>query len=80
MATMNISLSDEMKTWIERQARGVRYSNTSDYIRDLVRRDQERQEAIAEIQAEIDAARESGPSKPLDLNDYIARKLAMHGG
>ncbi|MBM9593996.1 type II toxin-antitoxin system ParD family antitoxin [Roseitranquillus sediminis] len=80
MATMNISLPDEMKAWIEQQAKGVRYSNTSDYVRDLVRRDQERQEAIAEIQAEIDAARETGPAEPFDLDAFVARKLGAHGG
>ena len=42
MATMNVSLPDAMKDWVEAQARGGRYSNASDYVRDLVRRDQER--------------------------------------
>ena len=42
MATMNVSLPDAMKDWVEAQARSGRYSNASDYVRDLVRRDQER--------------------------------------
>ena len=80
MATMNISLPDEMKAWIEHQTRNSRYSNTSDYVRDLVRRDQERQTAITEIQTEIDAARESGPAEPIDLDAYLNEKLSTHGG
>jgi len=45
-ATMNISLPDQMKDWVERQTEGGRYSNSSDYVRDLIRRDQARAEQI----------------------------------
>ena len=62
MATMNISLPDAMKAWAETQTETGRYSNTSDYVRDLIRRDQERTEKIAAMQAMIDEARASGPS------------------
>ncbi len=62
MATMNVSLPDPMKDWAEAQARNGRYSNTSDYVRDLIRRDQERLGAIAELQALIDRGLESGIS------------------
>ena len=41
MATMNISLSEQMKAWAESQAGTGKYSNTSDYVRDLIRRDQD---------------------------------------
>lgn len=40
MATMNISLPDPMKTWVEDQISTGHYSNASDYMRDLIRRDQ----------------------------------------
>ncbi len=62
MATMNISLPDAMKAWAETQAETGRYSNTSDYVRDLIRRDQERAEKIAAMQAMIDEGRASGIS------------------
>ena len=38
MATMNVSLPDPMKDWVEAQTRTGRYSNASDYVRDLIRR------------------------------------------
>ena len=41
MATMNVSLPDPLKDWIEAQVKTGRYANVSDYVRDLVRRDQE---------------------------------------
>ena len=62
MATMNVSLPDPMKDWVEAQARTGRYSNASDYVRDLIRRDQERSDAIAELQTLIDQGLESGTS------------------
>jgi putative addiction module CopG family antidote len=37
MATMNISLPDEMKAHVEAQVETGRFANSSDYIRDLIR-------------------------------------------
>jgi antitoxin ParD1/3/4 len=62
MATMNVSLPDAMKNWVEAQTRGGRYSNASDYVRDLIRRDQERAAKIAGLQKAIDEGLESGVS------------------
>ena len=44
MATMNVSLPDAMKDWVEGQTQTGRYSNASDYVRDLIRRDMERRD------------------------------------
>jgi antitoxin ParD1/3/4 len=38
MAQMNISIPDKLKGWAESRVAEGRYSSTSDYIRDLVRR------------------------------------------
>ena len=62
MATMNVSLPDAMKSWVEAQTNDGRYGNASDYVRDLIRRDQDRAEAIAELQALIDEGIASGVS------------------
>ena len=62
MATMNVSLPDPMKAWVEEQSKDGRYSNASDYVRDLIRRDRERTEKIARMQALVDEARASGIS------------------
>ncbi len=54
MATMNISLPDPMRDWVQTQIQAGKYSSSSDYVRDLIRRDQEArqhqslQEAISE--------------------------------
>lgn len=60
MATMNVSLPEAMKQWVEKQARSGRYSNTSDYVRDLIRRDQEQAAKIAHMQALVTEGIESG--------------------
>lgn len=49
MATMNISLPKKMKDWVEKRAGEGSYANSSDYIRDLIRDDEERQRVYAEI-------------------------------
>jgi len=40
--TMNISLSDELKAFVDARVQARGYSSTSEYMRDLVRRDEER--------------------------------------
>ena len=62
MATMNVSLPDAMKAWVEEQAGTGRYSNASDYVRDLIRRDQERADKIVALQRLVDEAEDSGAS------------------
>jgi len=74
MATMNISLPDRMKQWVEGQAETGRYSNASDYVRDLIRRDQERAEKIAHMQALVEEARHSGIGNET-MADIRARAL-----
>jgi antitoxin ParD1/3/4 len=37
MATMNISLPDKMREWIDQQVATGRFSNASDLVRDLIR-------------------------------------------
>ena len=41
MATMNISLPEELKTFVDEQVAG-RYSTSSEYVRELIRREQDR--------------------------------------
>jgi antitoxin ParD1/3/4 len=78
MATMNVSLPDPMKDWVEAQASSGRYSNASDYVRDLIRRDQERASKLAELQSLIRAGDESGISDR-SLDDVLdaARKKVI---
>ena len=60
MATMNISLPDQMKAWVEAQTEGGKYANSSDLIRDLIRREQIKQEKIAALNEKIEEGYASG--------------------
>jgi len=42
MATMNISLPDDLKTFVDGQVAG-RYSTSSEYVRELIRKEQDKQ-------------------------------------
>ena len=63
MAQMNVSIPAALKGWAEARVAEGRYSSTSDYIRDLVRRDQEREEKLQRLRAAIDEGRASGVSE-----------------
>ena len=75
MATMNISLPHRMKAWVESRLDRAEFSNTSDYVRHLIRRDQERQEAIAAFQRAVDAGTQSGEPEEFDFKAF---KASMH--
>ena len=76
MSTMNVSLPAEMKAWVEAQSQTGRFANSSDYVRDLIRRDQARNAAIAELQAVIDAALAGGPAEAFNPDAFKARMRA----
>ena len=75
MATMNISLPGPMKAWVEEQAKSGRYANTSDVVRDLIRREQVKAEKIANMQRLIDEGRASGISE-MTMADIRAEALS----
>ena len=75
MATMNISLPDALKLWAESRTDTGMYDTTSDYVRDLIRRDQERAVAIAELQVLIDIGLASGVRTAGKLDSCWRRKL-----
>ena len=43
MASMNISVPDPMREWVQRRIESGEYASVSDYVRDLIRRDQNAQ-------------------------------------
>jgi len=53
MATMNISVPDPMKDWVQCQVNTGAYANTSDYVRDLIRQDQEHRSKLNTLQNAI---------------------------
>ncbi len=44
MSTMNVSLPDELRSYVDEQVNDGGYGSTSEYVRDLIRRDKDRQQ------------------------------------
>lgn len=76
MTTMNISLPDALKTWVDAQVREGGYGTSSEYLRELIRRDQDRSRMRALL---LDGLR-SAPAGPADaayfdaLRQHVARR------
>lgn len=79
MATMNISLPDAMREWVEAQLESGFYANNSDYIRDLIRKDQQRAAKLAVLQQAITAGLESGDTGVLDMQAIKQQARAKAG-
>ena len=77
MATMNISLPDKMKDWVEDRVQTGRYANASDYMRALVRSDQDYLARLARLQAAVTEGIESGVSSR-SLDDIWQDVSARH--
>ena len=74
MTTMNISLPDSMRTFIDQKVAEGGYSTASEYIRQLVREDQKRA-AQARLESLLMEGLESGPSIEI-TDEYWAEKKA----
>lgn len=82
MAQMNISVPEGLKKWAEQRVAEGRYSSTSDLIRDIMRRAQDEEAELAELQAAIDKGRASGiyPGTPSEIIAGIkAENRKKHG-
>lgn len=78
MATMNVSLPDPMKAWVEAQTRDGLYSNASDYVRDLIRKDQEKRKSVATLQRAVTEGIESGTAEEFDPAAFKAEMRAKY--
>ncbi|OYW55489.1 MAG: hypothetical protein B7Y80_16940 [Hyphomicrobium sp. 32-62-53] len=77
MTTMNISLPAPLKEWVTAQQASGRYSNASDYVRDLIRRDQEKIAETAHLQQLVDEGLASGVSE-LTVEDILAQAVKTY--
>lgn len=76
MAQLNLALPDRLKGWVDSRVSEGRYASASDYVRDLIRRDESEALELAELQARIDRAVVSGtdPREPSDIIEAIIAK------
>lgn len=70
MATMNISLPEPMRNWVKAQSDSGHYANSSDYVRDLIRRDQQRAAKLKAMQEAITEGLASGDPNAFDVQRF----------
>lgn len=69
MIKKSITVTDKQNAWIQSQLATGNYASDSELLRDLIRREQEKQSQIAEIRVALEAAEASGISSrsPRDI-------------
>lgn len=77
MATMNVSLPDDLKDFVDDQVECGAYGSTSEYVRDLIRRDH----GLRELRAALIEGARSAATTTADAAYFASlRREALIGG
>ena len=76
MSTMNISLPDALKSFVDGQVSQRGYGTSSEYIRELIRKDQDRQQ----LRSLLLAGAASAPAAPADAVYFDGLRAAVRAG
>jgi len=74
-----ITLTEQQNAWIAAQIAAGHYTNDSEAIRDLIRREQERDIGLAAIRQALVEGEESGEPESFDFAAFRRRMTAQHG-
>lgn len=74
-----ITVTDQQDNWIKMQIAAGEFTNDSEYIRDLIRRDQAGQADLEAIRAALIEAENSGEPQPFDGGLFKQEMIAKHG-
>ncbi len=74
-----ITLTDQLDNWVKAQINAGHYTNDSEYIRDLIRREQQRSAEIEAIRSALIEGEASGAPRSFDPAAFKQRMLAAHG-
>ena len=74
-----ITVTDQQDGWIKAQIEAGHYTNDSEYIRDLIRREQERNTEVEAIRAALREGEASGQPHAFDPKAFKQRMLSTHG-
>lgn len=69
---MNISLPESFKAFVEERVEAGGYSTSSEYLRDLIRRDYEREHIRALIRHGVES-----PHRPVDEKFWTTKKKRL---
>ncbi len=81
MATVRktITLTDRQDAWVKAQIDGGHYTNDSEYIRDLIRREQERSAEVEAIRQALIEGENSGEPRRFNPAAFKERMQIAHG-
>ncbi|MEO8143303.1 MAG: type II toxin-antitoxin system ParD family antitoxin [Betaproteobacteria bacterium] len=79
MSTMNVSLPNSLKDFVDDRVRKDGYSTSSEYVRELIRADQLRQ-AEQQLVAMLRAGIESGEGIPITKSYWVRKRKALRRG
>ncbi len=68
----SITFTSQQDSWIKLRIQNGDFTNDSEYVRDLVRKDQERNMKLLELKQSIDEGFQSGRSN-IRISDIIAK-------
>ncbi|MBU1296092.1 MAG: type II toxin-antitoxin system ParD family antitoxin [Gammaproteobacteria bacterium] len=68
MHRKTITLTEQQNNWVKSQIESGYFGNDSEYIRDLIRKDQQAKERLAILRQALVEGESSGESKPLDIS------------
>ena len=74
-----ITLTEQQDSWVKAQINAGHYTNDSEYIRDLIRREQERSAEIEAIRSALIEGEASGEPRLFDATAFKQRMLTAHG-
>ena len=77
MAKISISMTDNMEAHVQDRVKSGDYNNVSEYFRDLVRRDLDRQSAEDRLRMMLEEAENSGTSDQ-SVEDIWAEAQSKH--
>lgn len=75
-----ITVTDQQDNWIKAQIAEGGFTNDSEHIRELIRRDQASKADIEEIRATLIEGEKSGEPQSFDGDSFKKEMLAKHGG
>ncbi len=73
-----IVVTDQQDKWIKAQIKAGGFTNDSEYVRDLIRRDQARNAEIEAVRAELIKGETSGDPRPFDAARFKRDMTAKH--
>jgi antitoxin ParD1/3/4 len=81
MATVRktITITEQQDAWIAAQIEAGNYTNDSEAIRDLIRREQERNFQLESIRRALIEGEQSGEPERFDFAAFKQRKTAQYG-